>query len=434
MPRKLPSVFIVCAVLVGNIVTAGIVLAQDTSGTGSLSGTIRDTTNASVAYAPVCLSGITACAVADGEQVFQMRNIRAGEYALEATAPGEPVACKLAGQWLSEDTHQKVQFVSTDGAWSGRLVWTSKKDPPVGSVMFQHFVYDAKHHRYRGELVSPAPAGSGNITSADLRCTDADTITVLVSRIFMQESIVWHRTNDQTDAVFSSDTTQPVPSPTEGRTAGRKWRQRFNLSVGPGIGMDRRPDDAAGSDLDVGFTLVRRRGSGGMRSGFGMMGGSRSTGFAPMFRFALRSTKTATVPSLDSDVRSYGDVTIRPILGGLSWSHELRPKWTAELFGIGGYSFNGFAANTDGSALTKGPRILLPASVATVNNSFASEVGARLGYDVRSRIALTTSVSFLHTRPQLTLTDGSTRMWDGNRFHLDAGIAFTLFGRPAKKR
>jgi hypothetical protein len=354
--------------------------------------------------------------------------------AAAAQAVAEPVECALAGVWLSDDRTQKVQFVSSDGTWSGRLVWASQDDAPVGAILFRHFVYDTKTQRYRGELVRPVSTGGGKATSAEMQCTDGDTVTVSVSRMFRHKSIVWHRTNDPTHGVHSIDEKQPEPSPAGGSTSERKWWQRFNLSVGPGIGIDRLTDDAAGSDLDVGFTLVRRRGSGGMRSGFGMLGASHGTGFAPMFRFTLRPAKTATVPDLDANVTSYGDVTTRPVMAGLSWSHEFRTKWIAELSVVAGYSFNGFDANTDGAAATKGPRVVLPASVASVKGSFASEAGARLLYDLNSRIAFTTGVFFLRTRPEFTLTDGSTRSWYGDRLHAEAGLAFTLFGRSAKRR
>src|SRR6266542_228437 len=48
--RTKPSVIVVCAVLFGNLMAARTVLAQDTTGTGSLSGTIRDTASAPVAF------------------------------------------------------------------------------------------------------------------------------------------------------------------------------------------------------------------------------------------------------------------------------------------------------------------------------------------------------------------------------------------------
>src|SRR5207247_5479733 len=87
MPTSMRSVPVVCAAVLGTFVATGPVSGQDTTGTGSLSGTIRDEVSAPVAFATVCLSKTTTCAVADEHGVFRMPNIRAGTYALEATVP-----------------------------------------------------------------------------------------------------------------------------------------------------------------------------------------------------------------------------------------------------------------------------------------------------------------------------------------------------------
>ena len=79
---------VVYATVLGSFVATGTVCGQDTTGTGALSGVIRDTANAPSAFATVCLSGTTTCGVADDRGVFQIPNIRAGTYALEASAPG----------------------------------------------------------------------------------------------------------------------------------------------------------------------------------------------------------------------------------------------------------------------------------------------------------------------------------------------------------
>ncbi len=63
--------------------------AQDTTGIGSLSGSVVDAAGAPAAFATVCLSGTPQCVVADEQGAFRLENIRSGEYALEVTPPAE---------------------------------------------------------------------------------------------------------------------------------------------------------------------------------------------------------------------------------------------------------------------------------------------------------------------------------------------------------
>ena len=85
---RVRSLLVVYATFFAGIVAAGSVSAQDTTGTGALSGTIRDAARAPVAFATICLSQTTTCADADERGAFRIPNIRPGTYALEAAAPG----------------------------------------------------------------------------------------------------------------------------------------------------------------------------------------------------------------------------------------------------------------------------------------------------------------------------------------------------------
>lgn len=60
------------------------VAGQDTTGTGTLAGTV------SVAGAEVCLEGAGRCATADAAGAFRLAELRAGTYTLVVTAPGRP--------------------------------------------------------------------------------------------------------------------------------------------------------------------------------------------------------------------------------------------------------------------------------------------------------------------------------------------------------
>ncbi|MGB7218539.1 MAG: TonB-dependent receptor [Vicinamibacterales bacterium] len=63
--------------------------AQDTTGIGSLNGSVVDAAGAPAAFATVCLAGTTQCATADERGAFRLTNIRSGDYALEVTPTGE---------------------------------------------------------------------------------------------------------------------------------------------------------------------------------------------------------------------------------------------------------------------------------------------------------------------------------------------------------
>ena len=79
-----------CAVLAGSILAAPAhAAAQDTTGVGSLSGSVIDAAGTPAGFVTLCLAGTTQCVVADARGGFRLLNIRPGDYALEVTPPGE---------------------------------------------------------------------------------------------------------------------------------------------------------------------------------------------------------------------------------------------------------------------------------------------------------------------------------------------------------
>ncbi len=68
----------------------------------------------------------------------------------------------------------------------------------------------------------------------------------------------------------------------------------------------------------------------------------------------------------------------------------------------------------------------MPGSVVSVGNSFATELSSRVWFDVTDRVSLMAGLSFLHTRPELTLSDGTRRPWSADKLRLQTGIAFTV--------
>jgi hypothetical protein len=221
---------------------------------------------------------------------------------------------------------------------------------------------------------------------------------------------------------------QPTAAEREGERQGRtKWWQRFNVAVGPGVRIERLTTDLAASELTFTPVLINRRVAGGGRSWFGWLGGGSRDGLAPTFTLNLRARRTEIVNTLESDGISFGDLNLRPIMAGVRWRRTVRPKWTAEIFGMTGYSFNDFNPADGDEEPGRGPRAVLPRAVATIDNSWAWQVGGKVWFDVLPRLSLMTGASFLGTRPRYTLTDGSAYVWDGDRLSVDIGIAVVLF-------
>lgn len=76
------------------------VSAQDTTGVGTLSGTVTTPDGAPAEFVTLCLAGTTRCVLSDGDGRFLFEDLRAGDYRLEVTEPGrsafetEPVSVR----------------------------------------------------------------------------------------------------------------------------------------------------------------------------------------------------------------------------------------------------------------------------------------------------------------------------------------------------
>lgn len=91
MTRPRPSALSAYAVLVASVVLfASRAGAQDTTGVGSLSGSVVEAAGAPSAFATVCLAGTTQCVMADERGGFRLLILRPGGYALEVTPAGGP--------------------------------------------------------------------------------------------------------------------------------------------------------------------------------------------------------------------------------------------------------------------------------------------------------------------------------------------------------
>src|SRR5262245_21775888 len=90
MARTKCSALAACAaVAVTVVVTVSRAAAQDTTGVGSLIGSVVNAAGAPAGFVTVCVTATTQCVMADERGMFRLVNIRPGEYALEVTPPGE---------------------------------------------------------------------------------------------------------------------------------------------------------------------------------------------------------------------------------------------------------------------------------------------------------------------------------------------------------
>jgi hypothetical protein len=70
------------------VAVPAVVAAQDTTGIGAVSGTIRDAAGQVLAAARVCLQGTTGCTDADAIGVFHLPEVRSGTCRLEILPAG----------------------------------------------------------------------------------------------------------------------------------------------------------------------------------------------------------------------------------------------------------------------------------------------------------------------------------------------------------
>src|SRR5262245_60580514 len=90
MARTKCSALAACAAVAVSVVAmVARAAAQDTTGVGSLSGSIVDAASAPAGFVTVCVAATTQCAMADERGVFRLVNLRPGEYALGVPPPGE---------------------------------------------------------------------------------------------------------------------------------------------------------------------------------------------------------------------------------------------------------------------------------------------------------------------------------------------------------
>lgn len=82
--------FLIVAVIVACFFLPAHVLAQDTTGVGAIAGTVSSAGGQPALAVTVCLADTIRCVVTDEAGKFRLTEVRAGQYRLELTPPGEP--------------------------------------------------------------------------------------------------------------------------------------------------------------------------------------------------------------------------------------------------------------------------------------------------------------------------------------------------------
>ncbi|MBA3271842.1 MAG: BON domain-containing protein [Acidobacteria bacterium] len=171
------------------------------------------------------------------------------------------------------------------------------------------------------------------------------------------------------ETVAGNAATRDPPAPTGAeREVSASRRRRF--AIGASVNA-RRPANGLVSGTTVGplFRLGTGRGL-GLTLGFGWFDADLSTGASP---------------------EAQGRMTIRPVMGGASYTITDQARWAMSLSMVGGMAFNSFAleelVSREGLAVE-------------VDNSLAVRPGVSLWFDLNSRAAFNVFAGYLVTRPQ----------------------------------
>lgn len=222
--------------------------------------------------------------------------------------------------------------------------------------------------------------------------------------------------------------TESAPTSQEDRQEQPPARRRFNLAIGPGIRLERAADDGTVGDIDVSVMLTRRAGDGAAQVFSIFNGRSGRGGLAPAIRVGIRPRSTDIVSDTHASATPLGRLSLRPLMGGVSWLQPLRPKVSLDVFGVTGVALTSFTANTGDDWDANDRRVALPTGIADADHAWATEIGARVWFDVHPRLAITTGASWFQARPRLLLSDGSSHRWDASRARVELGLAISLFG------
>jgi hypothetical protein len=125
--------------------------------------------------------------------------------------------------------------------------------------------------------------------------------------------------------------------------------------------------------------------------------------------------------ALDSSPGPLGRITVRPVMGGASYTFTDQHRWSLGASLVGGMAFNSFTLKE-----TTARDVL----ALEVDNSLAIRPGVSLWVDLNSRVALNVFTGYVITRPRMTfLEDGqfARRTVRADTAVVNLGMAYKVF-------
>ena len=125
--------------------------------------------------------------------------------------------------------------------------------------------------------------------------------------------------------------------------------------------------------------------------------------------------------ALDSSPGPLGRITVRPVMGGASYTFTDQHRWSIGASLVGGMAFNSFTLKE-----TTARDVL----ALEVDNSLAIRPGVSLWVDLNSRVALNVFTGYVITRPRMTfLEDGqfARRIVRADTAVVNLGMAYKVF-------
>ena len=247
--------------------------------------------------------------------------------------------------------------------------------------------------RVRGGVVTL----SGLVGSSNESARAVDIVRALSGVTEVRSQLVIRELRESGPVPDAVDPIEPIPQP---RTEPSSSHRRL-FAIGASVNARRPSDGNLESAPSVG-PLVR-------------LGAGRGLGLT--FGFSWFKADVFQGPSRNAQ----GRITIRPVMGGASYTLTDTARWAASLSLVGGISFNSFTLEEspfrDGLALE-------------VDNSLAVRPGVSLWVDLNSRAAFNVFAGYVMTRPQVTFLERdefTKRALRADTGVFSVGVAYKVF-------
>lgn len=205
----------------------------------------------------------------------------------------------------------------------------------------------------------------------------------------------------QESAVDVLAAVEPLVRPVRVNDETSSASQRRLLAIGASVNTRRVSDESLAAGTTVG-PLFR-------------LGSGRGVGLT----FGLSWFKADL--ALPSSPGPLGRITVRPVMGGASYTLTTQARWSIGASLVGGVAFNSFTLQESAA------RDVL---ALEVDNSLAMRPGLSLWLDLNSRLALNVFSGYLFTRPKITfLEDGqfARRAVHADTAVFNVGMAYKVF-------